>query len=80
MRPSRPKQTEKESMIKSMIDKKITPKQKAKELIADLLDRMDYWTEFEISNYDAMTQREYDEVQRHIEIQLERISKLGFDI
>ena len=44
-------------MIKSIIHKKITPKQKAKELIADLLDRMDYWTEFEISHYYAMTQR-----------------------
>jgi len=62
------------------VDTKVSPKQKAKELIADTLMRMDYWTEFDISNYRDMTQREVDEVQRHIEIQLERIRKLGFDI
>ena len=67
-------------MIKSLIDTKITPKQKAKELIADLLERIDYWREFEISNHYDMTQREDDEVQRHIEIQIERIRNLGYDI
>tara|TARA_Y100001973_G_C5180250_1_gene324427 strand:+ start:957 stop:1160 length:204 start_codon:yes stop_codon:yes gene_type:complete len=66
-------------MIKSITDKKITPKQKAKEQIADLLGRMDYWREFTFSNHEHMTQREDDEVQRHIEIQLERIRNLGFD-
>ena len=59
---------------------KVSPKQKAKELIADTLTRIDYWTEFDLSNYRDMTQREVDEVQRHINIQLERIRKLGFDI
>ena len=62
------------------VNTKVSPKQKAKELIADTLTRMDYWTEFDISYYRDMTQREVDEVQRHIEIQLERIRKLGFDI
>ena len=67
-------------MIKSIIDTKITPKQKAKELIADLLGQSDYWREFHSSNHEHMTQREDDEVQRHIEIQIERIRNLGFDI
>ena len=67
-------------MIKAYDGTKITPKQKAKELISVTLGRVEYWTEFDHNEYQHMTQRELDEVERHIETQLERIRKLGFDI
>jgi len=66
-------------MIKGIKDTKLTPNQKAKEILGDLLERARYWDEFD-SDHPAMTQREVDEVDRHIHRHIERLNRQGYDV
>ena len=66
-------------MIKGMKDIKLTPNQKAKEILGDLLERACYWTEFD-SDHPAMTQREVEEVDRHLHRHIERLNRQGYDV
>ncbi len=65
-------------MIKGIYEKKLTPKQKAQEIIADKLGQVFEWYEWD-SEYQAMTQREVDEIERHLEILIARLRKQGFE-
>ena len=68
-------------MIKGMKDIKLTPNQKAKEILGDILERACYWREWELdSGYAAMTQREVEEVDRHIHRHIERLNRQGYDV
>ena len=66
-------------MIKGTKSTKLTPNQKAKEILGDILERARYWDEFD-SGYAAMTQREVDEVDRHIDRHIERLNRQGYDV
>ena len=66
-------------MIKGMKDTNLTPNQKAKEILGDLLERACYWTEFD-SDYPAMTQREVEKVDRYMHKHIERLNRQGYDV
>ena len=66
-------------MIKGLYETRLTPKQKAQEIIGDKIQQTAYWTEWDDSMH-LMTQRELDEVERHLRLQVARLIKLGFDI
>ena len=65
-------------MIKGIYEKRLTPKQKAQEIIGDKLCTVFDWDQWD-NAYPAMTQREVDEVERHLKILVERLRKQGFD-
>ena len=65
-------------MIKGVDNKRLTPKQKAQEIIGDKLGTVFYWSDWD-DEYEAMTQREVDEINRQLEILVERLRKQGFD-
>ena len=64
-------------MIKGTYGTKLTPKQKAQEIIADLVARAGYWQEWD-EQESGMTQRELEEVERHLDQQIARLKKMGF--
>jgi|TARA_R110002110_G_scaffold162997_1_gene362563 hypothetical protein len=66
-------------MIKGLSGKRLTPKQKAQEIIADFIQQSWSWGEWD-QNGEAMTQREVDEVNRQHDLLIERLVKMGFDI
>ena len=66
-------------MIKGMKGTKLTPNQKAKEILGDILERAIYWDEFD-SGYAAMTKREVEEVDRYIHKNIKRLNRQGYDV
>ena len=66
-------------MIKGLYETRLTPKQKAQEIIGDKIQQPAYWTEWDDSLH-LMTQRELDEVERHLRLQVARLINVGFDI
>ena len=63
-----------EKMITSYSDEKMTPKQKAKEIVADGLDKLlDYW--IDDVNTENQTEREIELVRGQIEKIVDRINK-----
>ena len=55
---------------------KQTPNQLAKNIVIDVLDRVNYWEEFDITNSDLMTEKEKEAVNDAVSKQLERVYKL----
>jgi hypothetical protein len=66
-------------MIKGLSGTRLTPKQKAQEIIADFIQQSWSWHQWD-QGLSSMTQREVDEVDRQHDLLVERLIKMGFDI